>query len=235
MTHDAPRRPHRRGPHRRASATLQRPRARLRRDGADAARAGGRAACRPAARRDDRRRSARRRSRARLNGGRHAREHGGQGWTMLEWFLVNEQFGRVTNGLHWHVPNAYNVLCGGHPRADRALPAPGARGRPRAATPTRSPRPRRGRTRRASPRPPAAPPPAGSINGEKWFVTSADVAAVLIVMALASTAPTAADAVPRRARRPGRRVRRRPAVHAQLPARAPDDPLHATSRSQPTR
>ena len=28
---------------------------------------------------------------------------------MLEWFLVNEQFGRMTNGLHWHVPNVYNV------------------------------------------------------------------------------------------------------------------------------
>ncbi|MGH2851534.1 MAG: acyl-CoA dehydrogenase family protein [Solirubrobacteraceae bacterium] len=33
----------------------------------------------------------------RLHGGRHAVEDGGQGWTMLEWFLVNEQFGRVTN------------------------------------------------------------------------------------------------------------------------------------------
>ena len=34
---------------------------------------------------------------------------------MLEWFLVNEQFGRVTNGLHWHVPSAYNVLLQGTP------------------------------------------------------------------------------------------------------------------------
>src|SRR6201986_800463 len=46
---------------------------------------------------------------ARLNGGRFAPEYGGQGWTMLEWFLVNEQFGRVTGGLHWHVPSVYNV------------------------------------------------------------------------------------------------------------------------------
>ena len=52
---------------------------------------------------------------ARLNGGRFAPEHGGQGWSMLEWFLVNEQFGRVTNGLHWHVPSAYNVLLQGTP------------------------------------------------------------------------------------------------------------------------
>ena len=30
-----------------------------------------------------------------LAGGLHAREHGGQGWTKLEWVLVEEQFGRV--------------------------------------------------------------------------------------------------------------------------------------------
>ena len=56
---------------------------------------------------------------------------------MLEWFLVNEQFGRVTNGLHWHVPNAYNVLGLGHSRADRAAGcARRCAARP-AATPTR--------------------------------------------------------------------------------------------------
>src|SRR5919205_461053 len=27
----------------------------------------------------------------------------------LEWALVEEQYGRTTNALHWHVPNAYNV------------------------------------------------------------------------------------------------------------------------------
>jgi acyl-CoA dehydrogenase len=46
---------------------------------------------------------------ARLAGGMHAVEHGGQGWTRLEWALVEEQYGRTTNALHWHVPNAYNV------------------------------------------------------------------------------------------------------------------------------
>ena len=50
---------------------------------------------------------------ARLNGGRVPVGHGGQAWSMLEWFLVNEQFGRVTGGLHWHVPSAYNVLLSG--------------------------------------------------------------------------------------------------------------------------
>src|SRR4051794_37589008 len=44
-----------------------------------------------------------------LNGGLHAAEHGGQAWTRLEWALVEEQYGRTTNALHWHVPNAYNV------------------------------------------------------------------------------------------------------------------------------
>src|SRR5579875_510956 len=39
---------------------------------------------------------------ARLHGGRVAPSLGGQGWSMAEWFVVNETFGRVTNGLHWH-------------------------------------------------------------------------------------------------------------------------------------
>ena len=48
---------------------------------------------------------------AELHGGLHAREHGGQGWTKLEWVLVEEQFGRSTNALSWHIPSAYNVLA----------------------------------------------------------------------------------------------------------------------------
>src|SRR5262245_50001997 len=44
-----------------------------------------------------------------LAGGMHPREYGGQGWTRLEWALVEEQYGRTTNAIHWHVPNAYNV------------------------------------------------------------------------------------------------------------------------------
>src|SRR3954469_21273554 len=32
-----------------------------------------------------------------LAGGMHAREHGGQGWSRLEWVLVEEQYGRTTN------------------------------------------------------------------------------------------------------------------------------------------
>ena len=65
---------------------------------------------------------------ARLSGGLHAPEHGGQGWTKTEWFLVEEQLGRSTNALSWHMPGAYNVLASGTPGADRALSRPALRG-----------------------------------------------------------------------------------------------------------
>jgi alkylation response protein AidB-like acyl-CoA dehydrogenase len=122
---------------------------------------------------------------ARLQGGRFTPEHGGQGWSMLEWFLVNEQFGRVTNGLHWHVPNAYNVLTQGTPeQVDRYL-RPILRGEG-------------GDTAYAVTEAEAGSDPSGIattaarsddgwlLNGEKWFVTSGDVANVLIVMANAA-------------------------------------------------
>jgi acyl-CoA dehydrogenase len=118
---------------------------------------------------------------ARLNGGRFAPEYGGQGWSMLEWFLVNEQFGRVTNGLHWHVPNAYNVLTQGSPEQIERYLLPALRGD--------------GGDAYAVTEAEAGSDPGGiastavatdsgwRINGEKWFVTSGDVARVLIVMA----------------------------------------------------
>jgi alkylation response protein AidB-like acyl-CoA dehydrogenase len=119
---------------------------------------------------------------ARLNGGRFAPEYGGQGWTMLEWFLVNEQFGRVTGGLHWHVPSAYNVLMQGTPEQIERYLLPALRGE--------------GGDAYAVTEADAGSDPSGisttavatdagwRINGEKWFVTSGDVARVLIVMAL---------------------------------------------------
>src|SRR3954463_16687594 len=58
----------------------------------------------------------------RLGGGLHAVEHGGQGWTHTEWYLVEEQLGRSTNALSWHIPAAYNVLAAGTPeQVDRYL------------------------------------------------------------------------------------------------------------------
>src|SRR5579872_3024381 len=120
----------------------------------------------------------------RLNGGRHAVEHGGQGWTMLEWFLVNEQFGRVTNGLHWHVPNAYNVLGSGSPeqieRWLRPALAGEAGGDAYAVTEADAGSDPSGIATTARPS-----DGGWVIDGEKWFVTSGDAAAVLIVMALA--------------------------------------------------
>jgi alkylation response protein AidB-like acyl-CoA dehydrogenase len=118
---------------------------------------------------------------SRLSGGRFAPEYGGQGWSMIEWFIVNEQFGRVTNGLHWHVPNAYNVLMQGSPEQIERYLLPALRGE--------------GGDAYAVTEAEAGSDPSGiattavatdggwSINGEKWFVTSGDVSRVLIVMA----------------------------------------------------
>ena len=65
----------------------------------------------------------------RLGGGLHAVEHGGQGWSHTEWVLVEEQLGRATNALSWHMPGAYNVLAHGTPaQIDRYL-KPALRGR----------------------------------------------------------------------------------------------------------
>ena len=119
-----------------------------------------------------------------ISGGLHAREHGGQGWTHVEWFLVEEQFGRSTNALSWHVPTAYNVLAHGSPeQIDRWL-QPALRGELHDAY--------------AVTEELAGSDPSGiattatrvdggwRIDGEKWFVTYGDVAAVYIVMALAT-------------------------------------------------
>jgi acyl-CoA dehydrogenase len=118
---------------------------------------------------------------ARLNGGLHAVEHGGQGWSHVEWGLVEEQLGRSTNGISWHIPNAYNVLAHGSPQQiDRYL-RPGLRGESQDAYAVTEEH--------------AGSDPAGiattarrtdagfRIDGEKWFVTSGDVASVYIVVA----------------------------------------------------
>ncbi len=118
---------------------------------------------------------------ARLHGGRFAAELGGQGWSMVEWFVVNEQFGRVTNGLHWHVPNAYNVLQQGTPEQVERDLVPALRGEggdAYAVTEAEAGSDPSGIATTA-----AATDGGWRINGEKWFVTSGDVARVLIVMA----------------------------------------------------
>ena len=63
-----------------------------------------------------------------LAGGLHKREHGGQEWSKTEWVLVEEQFGRSTNALSWHVPSAYNVLGSGSPEQIERYLKPALRG-----------------------------------------------------------------------------------------------------------
>lgn len=118
---------------------------------------------------------------ARLSGGLHAPEHGGQGWSKVEWFLVEEQLGRSTNALSWHMPGAYNVLASGSPEQVERWLKPALRGELHDAYAVTEAEagsdPSRIETsaRRSD---------AGwVIDGEKWFVTYGDIASVYIVMA----------------------------------------------------
>jgi acyl-CoA dehydrogenase len=118
---------------------------------------------------------------ARLNGGLHSPEYGGQGWTRLEWALVEEQFGRSTNGIYWHVPNAYNVWDHASPEQCERYLRPALRGELKDSYAV---------TERDAGSDPSRIAATAEridggyrINGEKWFVTSGDVASVHIVMA----------------------------------------------------
>ncbi|MEV6107527.1 acyl-CoA dehydrogenase [Streptomyces sp. NPDC051940] len=129
---------------------------------------------------------------ARLNGGRIAREHGGQGWSATDYVAVHEQLGRSTNGLWWWIPDAYNVLTAGTPEQLRRYLEPCVAGTAavsyavteehagsdpsRIATTARRIRDGQGE--------------GWLINGEKWFVTSGDVATAHVVVAVADEGPT---------------------------------------------
>ena len=118
---------------------------------------------------------------ARLSGGLHAPEHGGQGWSKLEWFLVEEQLGRSTNALSWHMPGAYNVLASGTPEQIERYLKPALRGELHDAYAVTEAEAGSDPSRIAT----TARRSGGGwvIDGEKWFVTYGDVAAVYIVMA----------------------------------------------------
>jgi acyl-CoA dehydrogenase len=118
---------------------------------------------------------------ARLNGGLHSPEYGGQGWTRLEWALVEEQFGRSTNGIYWHVPNAYNVWDHASPEQCERYLRPALRGELKDSYAVTERDAGSDPSRIAA----TAERTEGGyrINGEKWFVTSGDVASVHIVMA----------------------------------------------------
>ena len=116
-----------------------------------------------------------------LAGGMHAPEHGGQGWSRLEWSLVEEQYGRTTNALHWHVPNAYNVWSHATPDQIERYLRPALRGELKDAYAV---------TERDAGSDPSAIAATAErteagfrLNADKWFVTAGDVAAVYIVMA----------------------------------------------------
>jgi alkylation response protein AidB-like acyl-CoA dehydrogenase len=118
---------------------------------------------------------------ARLSGGLHAPEHGGQGWTKTEWFLVEEQLGRSTNALSWHMPGAYNVLASGSPEQIERYLKPALRGELHDAYAVTEAEAGSDPSRIETT---ARKTDAGwVIDGEKWFVTYGDVAAVYIVMA----------------------------------------------------
>ena len=119
---------------------------------------------------------------ARMQGGRIPVEQGGQGWSMLEWFLVNEQFGRCTNGLDWHVPNVYNVWADASPEQFELYVPAALRGEGGDAYAVTEAEAGSDPSQIATV---AVPTDGGGyrITGEKWFVTSGDVARVLIVMA----------------------------------------------------
>jgi alkylation response protein AidB-like acyl-CoA dehydrogenase len=121
-----------------------------------------------------------------LSGGLHAREHGGQGWTVREWYGVEEQLGRTTNGVSWYIPGAYNVWQAGTAEQVERWLRPALRGEihdayavteagagsdPSMITTT---------ARRLGDR--------WVLDGEKWFVTYGSVAAVIVVMAMAQMA-----------------------------------------------
>jgi acyl-CoA dehydrogenase len=119
----------------------------------------------------------------RLGGGLHAVEHGGQGWSHTEWFLVEEQLGRATNALSWHMPSAYNVLAHGSPaQIDRYL-KPALRGELHDAYAVTEEHAGSDPSRIATTA--TRIDDGWRIDGEKWFVTYGDVAHVYIVMAKA--------------------------------------------------
>ena len=169
-----------------------------------------------------------------LAGGLHAVEHGGQGWTRVEWALVEEQYGRTTNAIHWHVPQAYNVWAhASEEHVDRYL-RPALRGELKDAYAV---------TERDAGSDPSAIAATAErtdagfrLNGEKWFVTGGDHAAVYVVMAnLVDGARPAAHPVRGRRRARRDRGRRRPALHPQLPRRPSDHPVHGRrGRASPT-
>ena len=121
---------------------------------------------------------------AKLHGGRHAVEDGGQGWSTVDYMVVQEQFGRNTNGVSWIIPDAYNVLSVGSPEQKPKHLAPSLTGEAHLSYAV---------TEAEAGSDPSGIPTIAQrdgddwvINGEKWFVTSGDMATAHIVVARTS-------------------------------------------------
>ena len=139
--------------------------------------------------------------------------------------LVEEQYGRSTNAISWHVPNAYNVWEHASEEQIERYLRPALRGEAKDAYAV---------TERAAGSDPSRIEATAErsdggfvINAEKWFVTSGDIATVLVVMANvidgAERLPTL-FVVDRD--KPGVETVDDPRLHAQLSGPPPDDPLH---------
>jgi alkylation response protein AidB-like acyl-CoA dehydrogenase len=124
---------------------------------------------------------------ARIHGGRHASAHGGNGWTAREWFLVEEQLGRSTNGVSWYVPNAYNVWKAAGPALAERWLVPALRGELHDAYAVTEADAGSDPSAMSSTARQVAPG-RWVLDGEKWFVTFGGIAAVIVVMAWASDA-----------------------------------------------
>ena len=118
-----------------------------------------------------------------LQGGLHRTEDGGNSWTHLEWFLVEEAFGRTTNAVSWYVPNAYNVWRAASPALKERWLHPALRGELHDAYAVTE----AGAGSDPSMMTSTATKVDGGwlINGEKWFVTFGDVAEVIVLNAWA--------------------------------------------------
>jgi acyl-CoA dehydrogenase len=143
-----------------------------------------------------------------LNAINHAREHGGQGLSLFEQALVNEQFGMATGGI-WGVAwqpaiplkdgtteqrrRYLEPSCRGERAYCFAISEPGAGSDPRRVQTTAI---RRG--------------DRYFLSGEKWFVTHGDVADFMIVHALVDGDPDKPTLFLVDKDRPGIRVKRTP-------------------------
>jgi acyl-CoA dehydrogenase len=116
-----------------------------------------------------------------LNGVNHAKDVGGQGCSQLEQTLIAEQLGKATGALWAIVPHPAVALKHGTPEQIEAYLRPSCQMERRASVAVTEPGagsdPRMVRTRAD------ARDGRFILNGEKWFVTSGDVADYLIVHA----------------------------------------------------